>query len=294
MKKYFSYFIISALLIFSSSLLPVYSHAAEVNLGATVWCSWWNAYWMNKSEMPFVPTFKGYPTATGGPLLSLKINEKWSIDANYIYGKFESDRSGYVPFTVPILMIPLLISISQDRKTERHELDFIISHYIQQYVKIFVGFKYSGYFIDDQIKIIFFTMKSANDNNYAGPVLGATFRIPLVSTLTLDPTITWVMQFGTYQPNTGFLYGIYNSISGISTTALMYYGPEIALSLAYKIKQANITLALGGRFQYLMIKNIGPGGFPGDGSYEMSGGVNIMGMYSFNVTSGAQEVKEKK
>jgi hypothetical protein len=294
MSKYFSILIASVLFVFTLSLVPEYSRAAEVNLGASVWCAWWNPYWMNKSEVPFSPAFKGYPAPAGGPLLSIKIDEQWGIEANYMYGKFENKRSGYIPANVPILMIPLLISISEDRWTERHELDFTISNSINAYVNIFGGIKYSGHFVDDQIKIVIFTMKSGNDNNYAGPELGVRFRIPLVSTLSLVPTVTWVMQFGTYEPNTGLIYNIYNSFSGISKTTIMYYGPDITLSIAYQIKQAHITLALGGRFQYLMIKNIGTGGFPGDGGYDMFGGVNIMAMYSFNVTSGSSEKLEKK
>jgi len=74
----------------------------------------------------------------------------------------------------------------------------------------------------------------------------------------------------------------------------MYYGPDITLTLEYFIRQANITIALGGRFQYLMIKNIGSGGFPGDGSDDMFGGVQIMAMYSFTLSSRSQEGQEKK
>ena len=249
---------------------------------------------MNKSEIPLFPEYKGYPTAAGGAFLSIKVDEKWSVDAAYVYGKFENNRSGYVPINVPLLMIPMLVSISQDRWTERHELDFMISHSIHQYLDIFIGFKYSGYFIDEQVKIVFFSMKSENNNNYAGPQLGIKLRFPLVSTLSVNPTVRWVMQFGTYKPNTGFFYDMYNSISGISRTTVMYYGPDINCSLAYLIKQAHITLALGGRFQYLMIKNIGSGGFSGDGSDEMFGGINVSAMYTFNVSSGSLEGQEKK
>ncbi len=125
-------------------------------------------------------------------------------------------------------------------------------------------------------------------------MLGIKLRLPLVSTLTLIPTVTWVMQFGTYNPNSGFLYDLYNSLSGISRTTVMYYGPDVALSLAYTFKQAGITLALGGRFQYLMIKNIGSGGFPGDGYDDMFGGIDLMAVYSFTLTSGSPEGQEKK
>jgi hypothetical protein len=294
MKKYLSSVILSALMIFYSSILAIDSHAAEVSIGASVWCAWWSPYWTKKSEIPSFPALKDYPTAAGGPLLSVKIGATWSVDAAYLYGKFENKRAGYIPTIIPLLLIPMVVSISQDRWTERHELDFKIAKSIHQYVNIFIGIKYSGYFADDQIKIIFFNMKSANDNNYAGPVLGVNLRIPLASTLTLRPAVSWVMQFGTCKPNTGLFYDLYNSISGISRTTVMYYGPDITLSLAYLIRQANITLALGGRFQYLMIKNIGSGGFPGDGSDDMFGGINVMAMYSFTLSSGSQEGQEKK
>jgi hypothetical protein len=294
MKKYLLYPVLSALLVFSSSLIPARSCAAEVNIGASIWCAWWDPYWVKKSEAPLIPSLQGYPTAAGGPFLSLKINDTWSIDAAYLYGKFEYDRSGYVPINVPLLMIPLVVSISQERWTERHELDFKIAGYIHQYVNIFIGCKYAGHFIDDQIKILFFNMKSANDTHYAGPVLGAGFRFPLVSTLTLNPAFTWVMQFGNYNPHAGFLYDLYNTISGISRTSVMYYGPDVTLSLSYLFKQAHITLALCGRFQYLMIENVGSGGFPGDGEDDIFGGVTIMAMYYVTLPSGTREGDEKK
>lgn len=295
MKKYCSFLILSALMIFSASILPLHSLAADVSIGAAVWCAWWEPDWMNDPGRPVLKEFKGYPTAAGGPLVSVKIDETWSIDAAYLYGKFEKERKSiYFPINVPLIMIPLLISISQDRWVERHEADFLITCSVHQHVNIFIGCKYSGYGIDEKLKIAFYNQQSKNDNNYAGPMLGAKFRFPIISTLTLNPTITWVMQFGKWKPNTGLLYEIYNSISGISRATVMYYGPDITLSLAYLIRRANITLALGGRFQYVIVKDIGSGGFPGDGGSEIFGGINLMATYSFSITPAYQEGQKKK
>jgi len=120
MKKYLSSIIVSTVMIFSSSLLAMHAHAAEASVGASVWCAWWSPYWTKKSEIPFFPALQDYPTAAGGPLLSVKIGTAWSIDAVYLYGKFENKRSGFIPTIIPLLMIPMVVSISQDRWTERH------------------------------------------------------------------------------------------------------------------------------------------------------------------------------
>src|SRR4030042_338382 len=245
-------------------LLPERSRAAEVEIGATVWYSWWEPYWTQVSDSIIVSSYSAVSNFSGGPLLKIRFNDTWSIATSYTYGRYEGTASGILP-------APLFYFIEQPydskREAKRHDFDFLVSGSVNTYMKIFGGVTYSGYEMNTKTSILAFTFLQEIFHHFAGPAIGAGFTIPLISTPSLKRGVGGVFQFSSFVAEPGnAINDSINSIFGGTKKTLMYAGLNITLSLAYAIQRTNVTLVLGGRFQYLWIEKVRGKNFPAAGT----------------------------
>lgn len=258
-------------------------HGAQMGIGGSVRYCWWEPYWSQVSDTLVLPPIKLKSDFSGGPLLSIGINETWGIVTSYTYGVYRGT-------VTRLLLNPLYYYIEQPvttkREAKRHDVDFLVSGRVNEYVNIFGGVAYSGYYMYTNASVLFYSYSHRIFHHFAGPEIGAGFTIPLVSTLCLLPVVSCVFQFSR------FTAGRRNPVSDIINTAVMgtgttllYAGLDLALSLAYHIRQINMTIALGGRFRYLWITDIDKGGFVANDRHDMYGGINLLVVYSFSLTA---------
>jgi hypothetical protein len=253
---------------FALIMAPAFAHAASVGLGATVMCAWWDsagkAYLMGGSKVD------PEPAAAGGPFLTAQINDTWGLNIGYTYGKFTWN-----------VATPLIGYKSED---ERHDLDFIVSAAVHRYVKLFFGAKYWGTKSDMTTRLVLIPMGSSFMYHRGGPGAGIGLSLPLGAGFYLMPNISSVFMFGRITEAMGgplgSLVGKFMERTG-SNGVTMYFGLNSTLSLAYNIEKANLTLALGGRFQYLWIYFIEAERL-GNGN-DMYAGITFSAMYTFNI-----------
>lgn len=251
-------------------LAPAASHAASVGLGASVWCAWWDSM-----AASLVSRFVGSsgiepePAAAGGPFLVAQINDTWGLSLSYLYGRFKWEKSS-----------PLLGS-SMDAR--RHDLDVVVSAAVNKYVRLFFGAKYWGYQADVTANVLFLSYGTGVSRHHGGPGLGLGLSLPLGAGFHLMPGVTAVFSFGKLEPSENGIIGqvVGMFVGSSEESAIMYYGLNSTLTLAYTIEKANLTLALGGRFQCLWLYFI-EGQRQVEGN-DMFGGITFSAMYMFNI-----------
>ena len=277
MKKTLAAFMLFLPLAAGVIVAPRPAAAADIGIGASLWCAWWRPSWAEAGEGLF-PKFKVGPNVIGGPMLTVRINDAWGISASYAYGSF----TGTSALMLPVLRLPVVIDI--ERKAGRHEVDLIAACSLHKYAKIFFGAKYWGYESESRASFLAISMKSLDNFHFAGPGVGLSFTIPLYKNFYLVPNVSGMCQFGPWKPLSSPLLGILNRISGNSPTVIMYSGVNSTLSFVYYIEKANLTVALGGRFQYAWIKNIGTGKTSADGLHDLFAGITLAAVYTFTVS----------
>ncbi|HQL83878.1 MAG TPA: hypothetical protein PK307_16885 [Spirochaetota bacterium] len=260
--------ILSALAIVT---VPAASRAASIGLGASVWCAWWESMVPSQASLSGGSSgIEPVPAAAGGPNLSVQFNDTWGLNLSYLYGKFKLDKSS-----------PL---IGYKMEAARHDLDFIVSAAVHRYVRIYFGAKYWGYMVDMRTNLLFFSYGSRITRHQGGPGLGLGLTLPLGAGFHLLPNVSGVFMFGTIDPqNNGLIGQAINRIfkSTDTNSVVMYYGINATLSLAYHIEKANLTLAIGGRFQYLWLYLIESESTID--SNDMFAGINFSAMYMFDI-----------
>ena len=133
-----------------------------------------------------------------------------------------------------------LPSLNLTRDVHKIESDIIINKQQNGWFKFFFGVKYQGYFYSETQSFISGSVILPNEQSVAfhnfGPGGGVGFTINLLENLYLLPNISLIMLFGyEFVNNAQFSF----CIGGNATVSLAYVTPW------------NITIALGGRFQYL-------------------------------------------
>jgi hypothetical protein len=306
MKKHCTAAICSAMIGICAFFIPGNVHGADLSIGASVWYSWWDPYWSQVSDTVIfpdtklkfgvLPRIKLKSDFSGGPLLSISVNDTWGLSASYAYGVYKGTVTSF-------LLNPLYYFIEQPvntkREARRHEFSFFVTGRINNHVNLFGGVAYTGYLMHTDAEVFvpeqpfYYSYSHTIFHHFAGPEAGAYFTVPIVSTLYLLPGISCIFQFSSFAPEKrDFISDLINSLFMGKNTTLMYAGLNLTLSLAYYIRQANVTLALGGRFRYLWITDIDEGNFVADGDHEMFGGINLVAVYTFSLTGSPDRKKE--
>ncbi len=261
---------------------------ADLGIGATVWYAWWSPYWSQVTDTLVLPRIKMDSDFSGGPLVNLSINDTWSLSASYVYGAYEGRVTSF-------MLNPLYYYIEQPvttkRKAKRHDSNFLVSGRPHKCVKLFGGVAYSGYSMYTRATVAFlpYSYSLRIFHHLAGPMIGVECIIPVVSTLSLLPGVSGVFQFSRFTDEKGNRISKFlNSRFGGTDTTLLYAGLDLTLSLAYYIRQINVTLALGGRFRYLWISTISNNNFVANKRHDMFGGINLAAVYTFHLTAPAE------
>jgi hypothetical protein len=259
-----------ALLALVIATAPAVAHAASVGLGATVMCAWWDS--AAQSSIGGIGAAKDtqIPDAAGGPFLNAQINDTWGLQFSYTYGKFTWDTTSAI--------------IGVKSVEQRHDVDVIVSAAVHRYVKLFFGGKYWNTMSDLTTKVLFLSYGSKAVYHRGGPGVGVGLSLPLGAGFYLLPNVSAVFMFGNVSLSNGDpISATIDKLvkaSGNESTS-MYYGINSTLTLAYNFEKVNLTLALGGRLQYLWIYFI-EAEQQGNG-HDMYGGITFSAMYTFDI-----------
>jgi len=262
-------------------LVPADVRGACMGIGASVRYSWWDPYWSQVSDTRILPRIKVKSDFSGGPVVSIGIDDTWGLFASYAYGKYEGGATS-------LLLNPLFYYIEQPvttkRVARRHEFNLFVSGQVASRVKIFGGIVYSGYDMVTESSVLFLAYSNRIFHHFAGPAAGVDFTIPLVSTLYLLPGVSAVFQFSRFvvDKNNIFSEAVNTRFGGTDTT-LLYAGLNCTLSLAYYIQKIGLAVALGGRFHYLWIEDIDADNFVADGRHDLFGSIHLTLMYTFDL-----------
>jgi hypothetical protein len=194
------------------------SQAIEMSAGASTWYAWWEKA-SGGSSMNLNPTL------LYGPVLSLRIDESWSLAGVFLYGRFSSkDKS----------------SNDGPDGISRFDSDLSLNYNINRYFKIFGGGKYMGFNWDEN---------NSNGKHWSvGPGLGLGTTLPLTQSLYLLFNVSGTYSRGKHeQSNSG------SSSGGKTSVDLNERGFNTALSFAYYIASASTSVNLGFRYHYFYI-----------------------------------------
>lgn len=238
-----------------------------------------------------------------GPSLSVSFAERWSLSSVFLAGKYLAESTGpaaagiteklyaYMPPPGDTVMF---FKSRYHRNITRYDSDTTIGCSIHRYVKFFIGFKYQGYTYAESME--YFTTQPgyynalgmARFHSYGGGT-GFGFSIPLHRVLFLQVNLSGLAMYGTaaYQYSRQYSVGS-NMYLALFTqfTRDRYWsaGGNATLTLAYQIEAANLTLAIGGRYQalyYFWQKNNPQGFIDYDGSFDHFYGGMFSIIYSF-------------
>ncbi|MBN2159576.1 MAG: hypothetical protein JW807_09285 [Spirochaetes bacterium] len=267
-------------------------NGADIGIGASVRYSWWGPYWSQASDTRILPEIKLKSDFSGGAVVRVGINETWSLFSSYTYGIFTGTASSF-------LLNPLYYYIEQPvntkREARRHDFNFFLSGRLNRHVRLFGGVVYTGYSMYTEAGVIFFRYSYRIFHHFAGPSIGLDFSIPLVSTLYLLPSCSAVFQFSRFSTlEDDAISDFINKTFGGTDTTLLYAGLNVNLSLAYHIRQINLSLALGGYFHYLWIRDIDGGSFVADKRHDMFGGIQLAAVYTIRITALTEKSAESR
>jgi hypothetical protein len=218
------------------------AQAIDITVGATSWYVQSEQYYaQDKGGGRFLHNtlIKSDPALLYGPTLSLRLTNDFNLTFVYLYGNFVTvkDTGNH----------------KSRSKFKRSDSDLALNYRLNDYFKVFAGFKYLSYGItpaEDDSKN--FKLKKIDTHSSYGSGLGLSATLPLIGDLFCLGTLSGLYLWGA----DGVV--IEELISGVSTgntrsSNISYnaYGFNSTLSLAYYIAQASTVISLGGRFQYL-------------------------------------------
>jgi len=220
-----------AIIAFLSTALP--SSAMDISIGATSWYANWS-FTPNGGE-------KIDPGLLYGPALAVKLNDDFGVNSVFLLGDFKTNQA----FTY-----------------HRYDSDTSLSYRLNNYLKIFGGFKYMDYDYSNQ--------PGNNSSIYSiGPAAGISGVLPMVNDFFILANVSGMYLWTTENET---ITGSPSSSAKIKT-----WGANATVSLAYYIEPAAVTLSLGGRYQYIDYYNVSPA------SKHSIYGVTASATYTFSI-----------
>jgi len=175
--------LLTFIITFIGIILPYKAYSVEISVGASTCESWIER---NPKDDP---NFTIGPAFLYGPVLSLKINERFDVTAVYLYGKFNDTTNG------------------DKVKIRDSELSFGAG--LNDYLKVIAGVKYMG-FLNSDTKYIAY-----------GPELGLSATLPIVYKINLLASVTGFYLGG--KEDDGSTKKGYNEYGVNGTLSLSYY-----------------------------------------------------------------------
>jgi len=256
MKKFI--FSIACMLMFITVFLPVSGSAMGLSVGASTWYTEWNDY-EDGSKSSDIDSFFLY-----GPLLSLKLNNDFSLSTLFLYGKTE--------VTFPFDDENLSPAYTLD--STRIDSDTGISYRLNSVFKVVAGFKYMWYKTEGGVYASSVDVYDTETNfTTYGPAFGINGTFSLGNSFYLNASISGMYLW----------WKTTTEAEGISLDDEKYnaVGINTGLSLLYYISAASVTLSLGGRYQ-IISDEIGEDGYLWDNRGEFYG-ITLSAIYSFQI-----------
>ncbi|HNX25295.1 MAG TPA: hypothetical protein PKG60_14710 [Spirochaetota bacterium] len=274
MKKFLVSIFLTIMVIF-----PLELSAGSANVGANLWYAWFepgfkNEFMGKNESTSYGNSFEMTEPAAivYGGLFAVQFTDRISLGGVFSYGTGWECKADYIynPSGTEVHIYK-----STD-KMERFEGDLTINYALNNIFKIFFGWKYFGergegeyYFFPTSNPAAIFRGDFEIDFNSTGPGVGLSSIFNLANNLYLITTVSGIYQKSQTKTK---ITGYTNREDKESNE---YFGGNGLLNLAYVIPETNVTLSLGGRYQYL--KNMD------DDTRILFYGVVLSAIYAFNI-----------
>lgn len=236
---------------------------SSFSIGAIVWYAWWDPFFKNDISTKFTVIYPhtGRRTAPSsaflyGPSMTFTIKSRWSISALFVYGdgyRMKTSDWAYKPDPVT----PSLNYGQASARVAKYDFDMALAYSVHSYVRIFAGCKVQGYRHRETLQdldlgsgINHGLQKIGGDAVNVGPGAGIQVTVPLVDSLFLTGSVSGLYLRGSIDARADHAY-MTNLVRIREKQLYNIAGFNSALSLAYMIRAAGITIAAGGRYQYL-------------------------------------------
>jgi len=245
-------------------LLPFTSLSAmDISVGGTIWYAWWNPHVEDSMRgennnytksgsfsEAYNDTFEKSPEFIAGPFIGLTFLDNWSLGLLFLGSteyKFHSTYDVYF-ISAPSNIVHVDFNVAGNR----YDFDSTLSYKLNQYLKVFAGYKYmmydvTGSYIATGVSPISLDMEW--ENRMHGPGAGINSTIPLFSSFFIPISIS-VLQLKSetrqkmYYQSTGTSY----SDTKINST---FKGYNISPGIGYYSESLEMSFILGGRYQYM-------------------------------------------
>ncbi len=231
------------------------SYAADITVGASTWYSWWD---FQPKDSP--DKFEYDPAFLYGPVIAVKLNDNFALNAVFLYGEFDGDYKVDFGGTTGWQTFP--------SKTKRYDSDTSVSYRLNSYFKLFGGFKYVAYKFSVDAEPSFSLPDIEVENIAYGPAAGLSFVLPLVDNF-------FILANGSGM----YLWGKSKNSASTDTDG-GGWGYNTTASVAYYIPAASMTLSLGGRYQFIRWETESNNGTASDHKFY---GITASATYSFTL-----------
>lgn len=275
-------------------IMAVPSRAATMSLGGQAWYAWWIPAWGNQDYTadPSITVAQSTdlerpdPEFMAGPMVSLGFLDRWSFSISGVYGDY-STRGVRRPAVSALIFEELDI--------RKYDVDSTLCFIVNQYLKLFAGFKLQGYDYDKILRQVregnppSYQWEQYKNTSYMsyGPGLGIGLSYPLgrglyavlnINALLLFATEETVLDKYVFNPAISVEHYAYGGTARL-------YGANGMLSLAYFIPESRLAVTAGFRYQRLRYlqdrSDVGEYNF--DGKTEQFYGMVMSVIYSFNL-----------
>lgn len=197
------------------------------SLGVNLWYCWWRPVFSQVRIDRYLnlgrinPTID--PTLQFGPALSLEINRSWAIEALFTYADYPVLVNKVWPLEIPLRP-------KRESRARRYEAEVTAARRIyKNMVSFHAGLKYLGH--DSRV---IYLRRYLLKPNHGGIIAGFDLAVPLVQRLSFLVSLSGIVMAGRER-------------TGVSAAA----GGIFTGSFAYAVAGTGMTIAIGGRVQYL-------------------------------------------
>ncbi len=258
--------LIAGIALAAIALTSTQAHAAGMKVGATVWYSWWDSTFLEKfisykiSPYTIKGTYSMNSAPLYGPILAFDFDNDLSLNVVFTCGShFKAEGSAFT------------ISPLGPNKTEapvyKYDLDTTLTYSINKFFKVFAGMKVQGYNYRATYEAVspnspVSITKSKNRDfdfiNY-GPGLGISVTAPLGKSFFMLANASGLYlrsRYYYYDRNYQYLFDGSSPLPFLVTSStlngdLNAFGVNTGLSFAHIFIDPSITIAVGGRYQFL-------------------------------------------
>lgn len=225
--------------------------ALEIGGGPAVWYAWWQpafekAFTSASNYSTTQRFFYMYPSFLVGGVVTAHLAERWNFNATYLYsGWYEADTTNLK------IGSPNISYNSARLESNKHDFDSTLSYSLTDFFKLFIGFKYQGYsfkFRNLNLDATALTFDQPGrgilEQQSYGPGAGIGFTIDIGQGFYLLLNGSANYMRGKFQnPTSGNPHKLWEHYN--------IYGTNASAAIAYVVHDANVTISLGFRYQYL-------------------------------------------